>query len=118
MLFEKCKQALRSARGLEWLMALAVLAALARALLRPENASTDLETRLSKILSAVEGAGKVQVWVTERDGAVVGALVVAQGADRLQVSFALRDAVGTLLNLDASQIEIIKMKGESYASGD
>ena len=34
MLFEKCKQALRSARGLEWLMALAVIAALALALLR------------------------------------------------------------------------------------
>ena len=116
MLFEKCKQALRSARGLEWLMALAVIAALALALLRPENASTDLETRLSRTLSAVEGAGKVQVLVMEREGAVVGALVVAQGADRLQVS--LRDAVGTLLNLDASQIEIIKMKGDSYASGD
>ena len=60
----------------------------------------------------------MQVLVTEREGAVVGALVVAQGADRLQVSLALRDAVGTLLNLDASQIEIIKMKGDSYASGD
>lgn len=118
MLFEKCRQALRSARGLEWLLTSAVIAILALALLRSENASTDLETRLSRTLSAVEGAGRVQVLVTEREGAVTGALVVAQGADRLQVSIALRDAVGTLLDLDASRIEIVKMKGEFDASGD
>ncbi|MBO4384174.1 MAG: hypothetical protein J5854_01980 [Clostridia bacterium] len=86
-----------------------------------QKADTDhereLEARLEKILSEIEGAGKVSVMITtERttgsDGTfyeqtvIKGVIVVAEGADNLKVKAELIDAVKTVLSVEPSIINV------------
>ena len=102
---------LRGARGIEILLALALLALLALALPRTggNNAgATALETRLERILSGIEGAGNVRAMVTEDvDGRTSGAVIVADGLKDVSTYLKLQAAATTLLELDASRVEII-----------
>lgn len=83
--------------------------------------STDLEKRLEEVLGEVKGAGKVRVMIatqgevvsafsSQSSGAVQGVIVVCEGGDNLKVRLELESAVISLLKLDASSIEILKMK--------
>ena len=107
-----------------WLMIALAAAVIACLLLgMAENASTgatEEEARLSRVLSAIEGAGQVEVAVfydeNAQDGektasVPVGAVVVAQGADDVAVRIRLIRAVTTLTGLDNAKVEVFR--GES-----
>lgn len=103
---------LRGARGIEILLALALLALLALALMngggRDANGATELEARLERILSGIEGAGRVKAMVTQDgEGGVAGAVIVARDLKDISAYLKLQAAVTTLLELDASRVEII-----------
>lgn len=78
-------------------------------------AATDQEVRLARVLSAMAGAGDVEVAVFYDDQASLpcGAVVVAQGADDVGVRIQLTRAVCTLLGLESSQVEVFKKEGIS-----
>ena len=118
---------LRAVRHIEWAL-LALLAAAALMLL--SGASSDgttqsggLERRMEAVLECVQGAGRVRVLVNgsentdpfsgHADRSVVGVLVVAEGADDLNVALALGRAVQTLLGVESDQIEILDMQENS-----
>lgn len=109
----------------------------------------ELETRLSKVLSKMEGAGEVSVFVTvasegekvlametveREDGTVTttpilsggepivleelmpeitGVLIVAEGANDLNVRFNLLEAAASVLNINQSIIKVYTMGGNS-----
>ena len=111
-LWEKCRRDL-------WLyVALAAAAALCLLLGLGGSApagQTDEEARLARVLSAMEGAGQVEVAVVygAEDAAPCGAVVVAEGADSVAVRLQLTRAVCTLLGLEAEQVDIFKLGGGS-----
>lgn len=89
------------------------------------DAASALEARISKALSAMEGAGEVQVVIMTREedmpsGVSVfatqtqqkemvpcGAVAVAQGADDPLVRMELTQALCALLNLPASSVSVM-----------
>ena len=111
-LWEKCRRDL-------WLfVALGVAAALCLLLGFSGSAvslQSDQEARLARVLSAMEGAGRVEVAVFygAEDAAPCGAVVVAEGADSVAVRLQLTRAVCTLLGLEAEQVDIFKLGGGS-----
>lgn len=114
--FSKLSDALRGARKLEIYIGIAVIAALCLLILgnRYESSSgmTVLETRMAQVLSAIEGAGEVRIFINEdTSGNAEGVLVVAQGADNMEVRLKLMSAVAATIGTDASRIEIIGMEG-------
>lgn len=98
------------------------------------EASDALEARLSRVLSSIEGAGRVEVviyyaqpaaavisgngWLepsaqqASGTGDPAGVVVVADGAGDITVRLELARAVQTLLRLDADAVEIFKMERE------
>ena len=70
-----------------------------------ETASTE-ESRISRVLSAIQGAGDVEVAVYYEDAVPCGAVVVAQGATDIAVQLRLASAVTTLLGIDANRVAI------------
>lgn len=108
---------LRAARGVELLAALALLALLALLLTgsgggKTATEKTELEARLERILSLVDGAGNVRAMVTQdSEGNVTGAVVVVSGEANVRSLLELQGAVTTLLEIDASRVEIIFSKG-------
>lgn len=97
--------------------------------LKQENTGqTALEQRISNALSRVEGAGKVEVVIRTRTvtlqtaGAFAsgaqqseeipcGAVAVAEGADDPLVKIRLTQALCALLNLQASEVDVICVSG-------
>lgn len=101
-----------------WLL-LALAAAVALCLLSGAGSAstgmmTDTEARAARILSAIEGAGSVEVAIfyAEEDEAAVpcGAVLVAEGADDVAVRLRLSQAVSTLFGLDNDKIDIFKRR--------
>lgn len=79
---------------------------------------TEEEARLARVLSAMEGAGNVEVAVfyepaQGKDASTqpCGVVVVAQGADDIAVRLRLTRAVCTLLGMDAAQVEVFPSEG-------
>ncbi len=118
---------LRALRHIEWAL-LALLAAAALMLMSGSSSDGigqggELERRMEAVLECVQGAGRVRVLVNgsentdmfsgQTDRSVVGVLVVAEGADDLNVALALGRAVQTLLGIEADRIEILDMKENS-----
>ena len=108
---------LRGARRAELFAALALLALFALLLMGKDGAGggpgkTELEARMERILSGIDGAGRVSVMVTEdADGRVAGALVVAEGLEDARTYLNLQSAVAKLLELELDRIEIIGRDG-------
>lgn len=84
------------------------------------DVSTELELRLENILSKISGTGKVDVMITyEAESAdadsepisskPLGAVVIAQGADNLEVRIKIQQAVQTVLGIEARQVKIFEM---------
>lgn len=110
---KKFLEIFRGARKIEIFLAMAAIAILllqwSGTAFDSASGQTELERRLSGILGRVDGVGTVSVMVTEDvDGGVEGVLVVAEGAENIGVQLKLRYAVQTLLDVEASQIEVIK----------
>ncbi|MBR4080315.1 MAG: hypothetical protein IKK21_00845 [Clostridia bacterium] len=101
-----------------WLLAALAAAVLGCLLLGAgEGASvprTDEEARLARVLSAMEGAGQVEVAVfydsSEESAVPCGVVVVADGAQDVAVRLQLSRAVETLLGVDASQVDVFKRR--------
>ena len=114
------KEKLRGARGLEWLLLLVAVCVAALALTRGGGDGgaakpTELEARLERVLSAVEGAGDVRAMVTEEGGAVSGVVIVAAGAEDISVRLSLMQAARALLGIGLDQIEVIQMRRDARA---
>ena len=75
-----------------------------------EDGNTD-ENRLSRILGSIQGAGKVEVSVYYEDTIPCGAVIVADGADKIAVQLRLRSAVTTLLGIDQARIAVYEREG-------
>lgn len=103
------------------LLAAALLLAWLAAAAGRRTGASPLETRLSRTLSGMEGAGRVEVTIRTREvvsaggafGASVsesvpcGAVIVAQGAQDPLVEMELRQAVCALLGLPASSVSVV-----------
>lgn len=80
------------------------------------------EKRVAQVLSAIEGAGKVEValfyakttgtFAAETSLAPSGAVVVAQGADNMEVRLNLIRAVRTLLTLEENAVDVFVMEDQ------
>lgn len=99
-----------------WLAALIATAALVIAL---QNGSGSVqsrtEQRMSEVLGAMDGAGKVEVALfyegaQEETGTPSGAVIVAQGADDLAVRLNLIRAARTLLGLSENAVDVFVME--------
>lgn len=75
------------------------------------STTTDTESRVSRVLSAIEGAGRVEVAVYYEESVPCGAVVVAQGASDVAVQLRLISAVSTLLGIDQGRIAIFEREG-------
>lgn len=67
----------------------------------------DEETRLSSILSSVEGAGEVETMITKSSGQVVGVLVIADGANNPLVRLRLLQATSSALGVDCEIVSVM-----------
>ncbi len=108
----------------QWLI-LVLLLALSGALLLTDfnmtGGETATEKRIAEVLSAMEGCGRVEIsiyygsektslWGEKTENtAPVGAVVVAEGADKVEVRLMLMRAVQTLLGLDQQSVQVFKM---------
>lgn len=70
------------------------------------------EARISRVLSAMTGAGTVEVAISYQDAAPCGAVVVADGAGNVGVRLRLMDAVEALLGLDGSRVAVYERGGQ------
>ena len=108
---------LRGARRIELVAALVLAALLALMLLSGSNGprealKTPLETRLERILSRIEGVGRVSAMITEdADGNVAGVLIVADGLEDVSAYLRVQRAVLSLLETEADRVEIIGRRG-------
>lgn len=108
---------LRGARRIELFAALALAALIALLLLKggssgSEVEKTELESRVERILSRMEGVGEVSAMITEDEaGGVRGALIVAGELDEVGVYLRLQRAVAALLEVEVDKIEIIGRAG-------
>ena len=107
--------ALRGARKIEILVIavmLCVLLVLGMGGGRETGSAADSEeARLERILSQIDGAGKVTVMLWREDAGISGCVVTSSGAGDVRVMLELQRAVRALTGLELEQIEIIKSKG-------
>lgn len=95
-----------------WILAALLLCvALCMMLGMREGASTQ-ESRISRVLSAIEGAGRVEVAVYCEDSVPCGAVVVADGAGNVAVQLRLASAVTTLLGIGQDRVAIYEREGK------
>lgn len=105
--------ALRAARKLELcvvalLLGLVLLACLNTGAMVGGEVSGE-ERRMQRILSAIDGAGRVRVMLSrDNDGACTGAVIAASGADDLLVQLKIQSAVQTLTGLPPDKINIVR----------
>lgn len=74
--------------------------------------TTSDERRISRVLSAIEGAGTVDVAVYYEDSLPCGAVVVAEGAGDVGVQLRLLSAVTTLLGIGQDRVAIYEREGK------
>ncbi len=86
------------------------------------NASLDAtEIRLAQVLEQIRGAGEVDVMITyetmyedDETLGVRGVLIVAEGAGDMMVRVDLQRAAQTVLNVDASAVEVFEAEYAEY----
>lgn len=97
---------------------LAVLMAAVALVLSLQGGNSSMEStaekRVAEVLSAMAGAGRVEVALyygnEEKTGTPTGALVVAQGAQDMAVRLNLIRAVRTLLGLNENAVDVFVME--------
>ena len=104
---------LRGARRIEfWIAAAAVCALLALALGGGgDSPAYSAEARMERVLSRIEGAGRVTVMLSGAEDAPEGAVIAASGAGDTRVVLEIQRAVRVLTGLELEKIEIVKSKG-------
>lgn len=104
-------ETIRAARWLEPIILIALVCILILIALGSGGGSTasDEEARMQRILSKIDGAGRVHVMIARDDGGeCTGVVVVASGAEDVEVMLRLQRAVQALTDLELSQIEIVR----------
>lgn len=76
-----------------------------------ESSASTEESRISRVLSAIDGAGKVEVAVYYEESVPCGAVVVAQGASDVAVQLRLVSAVTTLLGIEQGRVAVYEREG-------
>lgn len=95
-----------------WLLAaLLFCVALSLMLGNQEEYAATGESRISRVLSAIDGAGAVDVAIYYEDSLPCGAVVVAEGASDVAVHLRLCSAVTTLLGIDQSRVAVYQREG-------
>ncbi len=73
--------------------------------------NTDLEKRLSDIISQIDGVGKTEVFVNyDGNEKVIGAIIVAEGANNETTRLLINQAARTALNVSSDCIKVYSMK--------
>lgn len=118
----KLLEKLKNGKALPFFLALTVICAGVFLLLPTSPATTAMteeESRISRTLSAIEGAGetKIVLHYREESGSLSGsrkvpdgAVIVARGAGDLAVRLRLMEAAQALLSLDAGSIAVFPME--------
>ena len=76
--------------------------------------TTDVERRLSEVLSGINGAGSVDVMVVQDEaGLARGVIVIAEGAADASVRVMLKRAVQTVLAIDSGTVEVFERQPEN-----
>jgi len=107
-------EALRSAHKIELLVIVLFLCILLLLFSGNQGSNPDWqaegdELRMQRLLSRIQGAGKVSVMLAEDEQeGIIGAVVVSPGADDVRVMLELQRAVQALTKLEIEQIEIVK----------
>ena len=70
----------------------------------PTHEATELEERLSKILSEIDGVGEVSVLVSEEEGKAVSAVIVFRGADSILTRIRVIDATSGALGINKDKV--------------
>lgn len=103
-----------------WLVALLAASVLLCLLTNPSSTDaspTAEEARLAQVLSAMDGAGEVEVALyygsSGNEAVPCGAVIVADGAGDVAVRLRLSRAVATLMGIDENRVEVFLRKGGS-----
>ncbi|MBQ9276631.1 MAG: hypothetical protein IJ226_03460 [Clostridia bacterium] len=67
---------------------------------------TEEETRLSAVLSQIDGAGAVSAMITKHNDETVGVIVICEGAKDISVRLRVLDATATALGVDKSIVSV------------
>lgn len=115
-MFNDLAQKLRGARRIEVFIALALAALIALTLYGGRDGGapreTELELRLERILSRIDGVGKVSAMVTQsEEGGVTGVLIVADRIDDVSTYLRLQRAVLSLVETECDRVEIMGRHG-------
>ena len=91
------------------IIALLLVFAVYRVFFKSEKTSvsgetTELEERLSKILSEIDGVGDISVMVSEEDGKAVSAVIVFRGADSILTRIRVIDAASGALGINKEKV--------------
>ena len=65
---------------------------------------TELESRLSQILSEIDGVGQTTVMIGEENGAPVSAIVVFKGEDGILTRMRIIEAAASALNISPNEV--------------
>ena len=94
-----------------WIFAVLLLCAVLCLYLGAGEEATTEESRISRVLSAIDGAGTVDVAVYYEDALPCGAVIVADGAGEVAVQLRLLSAVTTLLGIEQNRVAIYEREG-------
>ena len=89
-----------------WLLAALLMCCMLCLAMGSSTGADSQEQRISRVLSAMEGAGQVELAICYADTTPTGAVAVADGAGSVAVQLRLQSALSTLLGLDASCVSI------------
>ena len=102
-------ETIKAARWLELTIAAALICILIVLAMSDGGNGNDEEERMQRILSGIEGAGRVRVMIARDEGGnCTGVVVVASGAEDVEVMLRLQRAVQALTQLELRQIEVIR----------
>ena len=73
--------------------------------------NSDLESRITEVLSKIDGVGNALVLInSNNDNKINGVVVVCEGANDLQVKIVITEVLTTILGVSSDNIRILKMK--------
>lgn len=68
--------------------------------------STETETRLSRLLTEIEGVDEATAMIAEEDGRAVSVIVLFEGKDSILVRSRILDITSAMLRLDKEDVQI------------